>query len=146
MNDDLYRQANETSLEYEKRLSDLIINARAEVNRLKALINCPHNDDWFDGVRIEAAHQQERWGQEHDAGKEPPDWFWVLGYLSGKCLAACLRGDMLKAQHHTISSAALLLNWYRHLRGKARNKSMRPGIEPPQIRLDWSVDTYGEQL
>lgn len=23
---------------------------------------------------LDAAHQQQRWGNEHDAGKEPADW------------------------------------------------------------------------
>lgn len=102
-----------------------------EVDRLLALINCPHNDGWFDGVRIEAAHQQERWGEEHDAGKAPADWFWLIGYLAGKCLAACITGNTDKAKHHTISTAAATLNWYRFITGE--NTSMRPGHAPSQI-------------
>lgn len=100
-----------------------------EVDRLTALINCPHNDDWFDGVRIEAAHQQERWGTSHDAGKQPSDWFWLVGYLAGKCLMACVAGDQFKARHHTISTAAVLLNWWRAISGQ--NTRMRPGIADP---------------
>lgn len=102
---------------------------KGEVVRLHELINHPHNDDWFEGVRIEAAHQQERWGSEHDAGKSPADWFWLLGYLAGKCLAACIACDFEKAKHHTISSAAALLNWHRHITKPGR---MRPGIEEPK--------------
>ncbi|HYE39907.1 MAG TPA: hypothetical protein VEB23_08240, partial [Ramlibacter sp.] len=33
-----------------------------EVRRLRALINTPHTADYFEAVRLEAAHQQERWG------------------------------------------------------------------------------------
>ncbi|WP_458865021.1 hypothetical protein, partial [Enterococcus faecium] len=29
---------------------------------LDALINTPHTDEWFDAVRLEAAHQIQRWG------------------------------------------------------------------------------------
>lgn len=60
----------------------------AEVDRLRAELNTPHTADFLDAVRIEAAHQRERWGVDHDAGKAPEDWFWLLGYLSGKALAA----------------------------------------------------------
>lgn len=101
-------------------------SAERELAALRELVNCPHNDDWFEGVRIEAAHQQERWGAEHDDGKEPSDWFWLIGYLAGKCLRACIDGNIDKAKHHTISTAAVLLNWYRRISGESWN--MRPGI------------------
>jgi len=91
------------------------------------LINVPHTDEWFEAVRLEAAHQIERHGSEHDAGKTPADWFWLLGYLAGKALAAFLRGDMEKGKHHIISSSAVLLNWHRNVTGD--NTSMRPGID-----------------
>lgn len=107
-----------------------VAELRAEVERLNALINTPHTDHFFDAVRIESAHQVERWGTKHDAGKKPSDWFWLLGYLSGKALTAATRGDNDKALHHVISSAASLFNWYRALRGVST--LMRPGIEPPQ--------------
>ncbi len=86
-----------------------------ELAELQALINCPHNDDWFEGTRIEAAHQRERWGSEHDDSKSPEDWFWLVGYLAGKCLRASIEGDTEKAKHHTISTAAAMLNWYRQI-------------------------------
>ncbi len=50
-----------------------------EVLRLHGLLNTPRTDDFFESVRVEAAHQTERWGTEHDAGKGPPEWF---GYLA----------------------------------------------------------------
>lgn len=99
---------------------------RAEVERLNGLINTPHTDEWFEAVRFEAAHQIERWGADHDAGKEPPDWFWLLGYLGGKALRAALDGDIEKAKHHTVSSGAMLLNWFRAMVGDST--AMRPGI------------------
>ena len=110
-------------------MSRRTLAAEAECRRLLALINSPHNADWFEGTRIEAAHQQERCGTEHDGGKEPQEWFWLIGYLAGKCLRASIDGDSEKAKHHTISTAAVLLNWYRRIAGT--NTAMRPGIEPP---------------
>lgn len=47
-----------------------------------------------------------------------------------KALAAAVKGDRDKARHHTISSAAVLLNWHEQLSGRPRG--MRPGIEPPK--------------
>lgn len=101
----------------------------ARVRELEALIDTPQTDDFFTAVNLEAAHQQERWGADHDAGKEPHDWFWLLGYLSGKAIAAFGKGDKDKGLHHIISSAACLLNWHRNATGTAT--AMRPGIMPP---------------
>jgi outer membrane murein-binding lipoprotein Lpp len=102
---------------------------RARIAHLETLINTPTTTDWFDGVRLEAAHQQERWGVEHDGGKGPLDWFWLIGYLSQKAAASALAGDAEKAKHHTISTAAAMLNWHRQLSGESN--AMRPGIAPP---------------
>lgn len=104
----------------------LVTMAREGV-RLAALVNTPEVDDWFAGVRIEAVHQVERWGAEHDAGKTPFDWFWLIGYLAQKAADAHVRGDLDKAKHHTISSAAALLNWHAAITG--RSNAMRPGID-----------------
>jgi hypothetical protein len=102
---------------------------RVRVAELEGLINTPHVDNFFEAVRLEAAHQQERWGSENDAGKEPQDWFWLLGYLGGKALGSFVRGDREKGLHHIISSSAVLLNWHRHTTGEIT--AMRPGITPP---------------
>jgi len=100
-----------------------------ELERLRALINSPHTEDFMSAVNLEAAHQQERWGAEHDEGKEPADWFWLLCYLSGKALAALIKGDKEKGLHHIISSGAMLLNWHRNVTGEMTG--MRPGIATP---------------
>ena len=106
-----------------------VAKLRAEIARLRALINTPEIDDWMRGVALEAAHQQERWGVEHDAGKTASDWFWLLGYLAGKALFAAVAGDVLRSKHHTISAGAALLNWHRHISGTQTR--MPPGIAPP---------------
>lgn len=112
------------------RLSEREVQSlRERIADLEAKINTPLTDDWFDGVRLEAAHQQERWGSEHDAGKEALDWFWLIGYLAQKAAMSAINGDRAKAMHHTISTAAALLNWHRQISGEANG--MRPGIAPP---------------
>lgn len=99
---------------------------RAEVTRLRALINTPRTDEFFEAVRIEAAHQIERWGAEHDAGKRSEDWVTLLIYLLGKAARAHFAGDRTKLEHHVITSAAVALNWWRHLTGVST--TMRPGV------------------
>lgn len=102
---------------------------RAETERLDRLLNTPEVEDFARGVGLEAAHQRERWGVDRDAGKTPFDWFWLIGYLAQKAADAAVRGDVSKAKHHTISTAAALANWHLALLG-ADNR-MRPGIDPP---------------
>lgn len=84
-----------------------------EIGRLRAVLNTPELVDFGRAVVLEAAHQRERWGEAHDARKAPEDWFWALGYLAGKALHAARDGELQKALHHMISSAALLNNWHR---------------------------------
>lgn len=115
------------------RLRAALSAAEKRAADLEALINSPTTDDWFDGVRLEAAHQQERWGTSHDAGKAPLDWFWLIGYLAQKAATSAMASDEFKAKHHTISTAAALLNWHRAISGEAN--AMRPGIEPPAAAL-----------
>jgi hypothetical protein len=87
---------------------------QAELDRLNAIINTPHTDDFLKSVSIEAEHQRQRWD---DSGKTPADWFWLVGYLAGKALNALIAGDQDKAEHHVITTAAALANWYRVLHG-----------------------------
>lgn len=101
---------------------------QAEVDRLKAERDHPETKDFFKGVPLEAAHQRARWPSEQDAGKSPADWFWLIGYLAGKCLAAHIAGNREKALHHTISTAAALANWHLAIKGAT---IMRPGIDTP---------------
>jgi hypothetical protein len=102
--------------------------ALAELTRLRALIDSPVLHDFARGVVLEAVHQQERWASPHDGGKEPADWFWLLGYLTQKAMMSQLAGDIDKALHHTITAAAALANWHDSILG---NKRMRPGIGAP---------------
>jgi hypothetical protein len=80
------------------------------------VINSPELDDFDKGVPLECAHQVERWGQAHDRSKSAENWFWLVGYLAGKALRACIVGDRAKALHHTISAAAALRNWHQAIK------------------------------
>ena len=83
-----------------------------EVSRLTAILNTPLYEEFLEAVQREAAHQVFRWGAPHVRQKEPQDWFWLIGYLAGKALHAHIDGNKEKALHHTISSAAALMNWH----------------------------------
>lgn len=95
----------------------------------RELLDTPELRSFSDAITLEALHQRDRWGSKHDAGKEPADWFWLLGHLAGKALKAAQSGDTEKALHHCVSSAAVLANWHAALLGT--DTSMRPGIERP---------------
>jgi hypothetical protein len=102
----------------------------ATIEQLTSRLNAPELLSFRDGVILEAAHQRERWGSSHDDGKKPADWFWLIGYLAGKALAAHIADNSEKALHHTISTAAALANWHAAILGKT---DMRPGIMEPII-------------
>jgi hypothetical protein len=102
---------------------------RERIADLEAQINTPETADFMKGIPLEAAHQRGRWGADHDAGKAPLDWFWLIGYLAQKAAMSAIAGDVEKAKHHTISTAAALSNWHLQLSG-ADNR-MRPGIAQP---------------
>jgi hypothetical protein len=93
--------------------------ARLRVAELEALINNPHTADFLEAVRLEAAHQRERWGTEHDDGKTDADWFWLVGYLAGKAIH-----KPEKQLHHIITTAAACLNWHM---ARTVGTNMRPG-------------------
>lgn len=100
-------------------------------DRLAALIMRPYVGAWLDEILIEAAHQRDRWGARQDHGKAPEDWFWLVGYLAGKALAAHKAGDVDKARHHTVSTAAALAHWAAAVSGD--ETVMRPGVGADKI-------------
>lgn len=95
---------------------------------LEKKLNTPELHDFAQAVVLEAAHQRERWGVEHDVGKQPADWFWLVGYLAGKALASHIGGNTDKALHHCISTSAALANWHAALKGDSN--TMQPGHAP----------------
>lgn len=116
-----------------------LVRGYRERQRLWALLNNPYNHDFLIGAVVEAGHQVDRWGTAHDRGKEPADWFWLVGYLAGKALQAQTSRDIDKALHHTISTAAALANWHASIAGT--DTRMRPGISDLQQRI---ADAFGE--
>lgn len=122
---------NQLPDERTEAIATLIAEAVNEADRLHSQLNSPEIEDFAYGVVLEAAHQRERWKADHDAGKSPFDWFWLIAYLAQKAAAASVAGDVDKAKHHTISTAAALANWHLALGGG--DNGMRPGIEPPTV-------------
>ena len=127
----LRRSAALTRPERDKVSSEITDTATAAFSRL-FFVNTPVTNDFLEGVRLEAAHQIERWGTEHDAGKTSADWFWLIGYLAQKVLFAQMMGDKEKALHHTTTTAAACMNWYASINGT--DNRMRPGIKPPESK------------
>ena len=92
-------------------------HAGAPITRFTELcriIYTPERDDFIRGVSIEAEHQRQRW-PESDRRKTPLEWAGIILFLAGKAIRACLDGDLDKAKHHAVSTAAALLNWHRRL-------------------------------
>lgn len=110
----------------------LIVELRSAKQRaadLEKEINTPEIVDFVKAVQLEAAHQRQRWGTEHDAGKTTADWYWLLGHLAGKALFHLLAGNQEKGLHHIITTAAACANWHMNVTGA--DQRTRPGMGPP---------------
>lgn len=119
-------QCRDFALTVQPNILKAMERALEEVERLRDLISRPYIGTWTDEIIVEAAHQRDRWGANHDHGKAPEDWFWLIGYLAGKCLAAHRAGDAAKAHHHTVSTAAVLAHWAAAIDGN--EGVFRPGL------------------
>lgn len=108
------------------------VEGRAEDARDAAkyrAINTPELVQFLGAVEREALHQRDRWGAQGDAGKSDADWFWLIGYLAGKALAA--QQTEARKLHHIITTAAVCLNWHSARIGAYVD--MRPGIAAPGV-------------
>jgi hypothetical protein len=85
-------------------------------------INTPEIEPFLKAVENEALHQRDRWGTEHDAGKQDTDWIFLIGYLAGKVIK-----DKDNTLHRIIAVAAACLNWHAAKTGV--HTAMRPGID-----------------
>jgi ClpX C4-type zinc finger protein len=109
---------------------------REKALKAEALLNTPEIFDFAKAVQLEAAHQRERWGSNHDAGKTEADWLWLLGYLASKALhnpgpydpPGHRAQQRDKKLHRIVTIAAAAANWHAQILGAS---DMRPGIEPP---------------
>jgi hypothetical protein len=113
--------------------NEVVLAAIADLKRARDLISRPYIGAWADEVIVEAAHQRARWGADQDHGKSPEDWFWLIGYLAGKALASHKAGDMSKARHHTVSTAAVLAHWAAAVAGD--ESVFRPGLGVEKIAV-----------
>lgn len=95
------------------------------------LLNSPELHDFARGVVQEAAHQRQRWGTAKDADKSPADWVFLVGHLATRSMMYLQAGNVDKALHHTITTAAALANWHSNISGA--DTSMWPSLpgQPP---------------
>ena len=84
---------------------------RDRINQLEKILNTPVTEDFWEGLKSEAAHQTYHYGQQ-DLDKEALDWWQLVRYLAGKACDAHLAGDKEKALHSAISTAAVLSHWH----------------------------------
>lgn len=101
--------------------------AHKRIQELETLINTPLVDNFIKALPLEAAHQQERWGTDHDVGKTQFDWIFLIGHLATRAAMKFTEGNREKALHHTITTAAVCLNWHRHMQGELTR--FRPGTD-----------------
>lgn len=110
-----------------QQLDALLADERAKERH--RLVNTPETFHFLDGVAFEAEHQRQRWGTAHDAGKTPFDWVFLIGHLATRAAVQFVAGNLDKALHHCITTAAVCFNWHQAMQGKS---AMRPGIEGPE--------------
>lgn len=134
-------QGRDFALTVQPKLLQKLEQAIGENARLRELIGRPYIGAWADEIIVEAAHQRDRWGADHDHGKQPEDWFWLVGYLAGKCLAAYKAGDQSKARHHTVSTAAVLAHWAAAIDGNEGVFRPASGAEALQHTLPGHDET-----
>ena len=111
-----------------RHAEDCLEAAKARIAELEAKLNTPQLHNFAEAVVLEAAHQRELWPDSRDVGKQPSDWFWLVGHLAGKALHAAMAGNKDKTAHHTISTAAALANWHAFVTGEYTG--FRAGIDP----------------
>ena len=140
------------SIQIDKDDYAALVYAANDRARLLGLINTPELVDFPKAVHLEAVHQLDRWGTADRQGKEPNDWFWLVGHLASRALehhkeaqrvAAGLENqspavqkfcaDQIahhreKATHHCITAAAALNHWHASMLGKMT--AMQPGHAP----------------
>ncbi len=103
---------------------------RARALHAEKLLNSPELHDFARGVVQEAAHQRQRWGTAKDADKSPADWVFLVGHLATRSMMYLQAGNVDKALHHTITTAAALANWHSNISGA--DTSMWPSLPGQQ--------------
>jgi hypothetical protein len=75
-------------------------------------INKPSTVGFIESVKIEMAHQYEKWGDE--SHKPLLHFTSVLTYLVGKLIRAAWDGDKQKIKHHLMTVAAVAGSAYKY--------------------------------
>lgn len=114
----------EEALLLSDRLEEMVTQ---QTNLRDKILSTPELLNFSEAVRLEAMHQRSRFSSEHDEGKAPEDWLWLVAYLATKASQASRYGDIEKYLHHIITCAAACLNWHANATG--HDTSMRSG--PP---------------
>lgn len=95
--------------------------AEAEASRLRALIDTPHTSDFLEAVKLEAAHQRSRWGED-DASKVDSDWLAIVVHLASKAhfnwMPLDAQGEIEKKLHRVISVGAAAMNWFESVKAR----------------------------
>jgi hypothetical protein len=111
----------------EPELPDAARRLRADSDRWHAIAT-PEVHDFVQAVEREALHQRQRWSTEHDGGKQPEDWLWLVAYLATKAVMSHRYSDREKYLHHIVTTAAACCNWHANASGVHR--AMRAGAVP----------------
>ena len=98
-------------------LEKIVIQKEETIKYLESLINTPTIDNFLSGIIYESAHQVERWKDNVDRESESFNWVFLVGHLATRAAAYHEAGNKEKALHHTITTAAVCLNWHRFLKG-----------------------------
>ena len=70
-----------------------IAELRAEVGRLRKILNTPLFEDFTQAAKLEAAHQVWSGRADQDAEKGPGDWHRLIEHLTRKALQAHASGN-----------------------------------------------------
>ncbi len=82
---------------------------------LERLINNPEIENFLEGVKLEAAHQIERWGLEKEERNPPHHYILVMAKILGKMSTDIFDRDVEKFKHHCIAVAAEMHNLHRQI-------------------------------
>lgn len=86
-----------------------------EIARLNKLLNTPQVVDFIEAMKVEVAHQREKWGEAHDSAKDPANWALLFQYILGKQATAVYDQNWSKYLHHLITLAAICANAHHSL-------------------------------
>jgi hypothetical protein len=100
----------------EDRLRQEKSELKAEVERLRAIVDSPDPKDFFTASNLEAKFQRVLWGDGIDPtafGRgTDADWVGLVMYLCGGA-AKTADSDREKKLHRITAAAAALANWHK---------------------------------